>query len=79
VTRLTRQVNPAKPGQKPGCKPLTFVFLLKQRRFEFFLKKELTRATRLKPRTRALDWDRSKNYDIKEVCPTSTLLQASSV
>ena len=31
-------VDPAKPGQKPGYNPLTFVFfLLKWRRFEFFL------------------------------------------
>jgi len=24
-----RPVNPARPGQKPGCNPLTFVFLTK--------------------------------------------------
>jgi hypothetical protein len=32
----------AKPGQKPGCNPLTFVFfcfLLKRCRFDFFFKK----------------------------------------
>ena len=41
---------------RPGCKPVDFCFfLLKRRRFDFFLKKELTRPTRLKPRTRALD------------------------
>jgi hypothetical protein len=30
-----------RPGQKPGCNSLTFVFffLLKRRRFDFFLKK----------------------------------------
>jgi hypothetical protein len=35
VTRLTRQVDPAKPGKKPVD---FYFFLLKQRRFEFFLK-----------------------------------------
>jgi hypothetical protein len=30
-------VDPAKPGQKPGCNQLTF-FLLKRHRFEFFFK-----------------------------------------
>jgi hypothetical protein len=78
MTRLTRRVDPAKPGQKPGCNPLTFVFLLKRRRVDFF-KKKMSRATGSKPKTRALDRDRSKNYDIKEVRLTSTLLQASSV
>ena len=27
--------NPVWPGQKPDCNPLTFVFLLKRRRFNF--------------------------------------------
>jgi hypothetical protein len=52
---VTRQ-----PGQKPGCNPLIF-FLLKQRRFDFF-KKKLTRTTRSKPETRALNRAGSKNY-----------------
>jgi hypothetical protein len=30
----------AKLGQKPGCNPLIFVFLLKRRRFEFFLNRD---------------------------------------
>jgi hypothetical protein len=35
-----------RPGQKPGCNPLTlvFLFLLKRRRFDF-LQKKLTRIT----------------------------------
>jgi hypothetical protein len=38
--------DPARPGQKPGCNTLTFVFfLLNQRCFDFF-KKKMTRATR---------------------------------
>jgi hypothetical protein len=36
-------VDPARLGQKPGCNRLTFVFLLKRRRFDL---KKLTRATR---------------------------------
>jgi hypothetical protein len=36
----------ASPDQKLGCNHLTFVFLLKRRRFDFLKKKELTRATR---------------------------------
>jgi len=28
--------DPARPGQKLSCNPLTFVFLLKRRRFDFF-------------------------------------------
>jgi hypothetical protein len=33
--------DPARPGKKPGCNPLTFVFffLLKRHRFNFFKKK----------------------------------------
>jgi hypothetical protein len=37
-----RRKNPVWPGQKPSCNPLTFVFLLKRRRFNFF--KKLTRT-----------------------------------
>jgi hypothetical protein len=37
-------VDPARPGQKSGCNPLTF-----------FLLKQLTRTTWSKPRTRFLD------------------------
>jgi hypothetical protein len=59
-SELTRQ-DPARPGQKPGCNPLTFIFLLKRRRFDF-LKKKLTRATRSKHETRALNRTESKNY-----------------
>jgi hypothetical protein len=44
-----------RPGQDPVTNPLTFVFfyffLLKRRRFDFFLK-ELTRTTRSNPVTR---------------------------
>jgi hypothetical protein len=47
VTRLTQQDSVANP--------LTFVFLLKRRRFDF-LKKKLTRPTQSKPGTQALDW-----------------------
>jgi len=45
VTRLTRQymVDPARPGQKPSCNPLTFFYLLKRRYFDL---KKITRATR---------------------------------
>jgi hypothetical protein len=32
------QRDPAIPLQKPGCNPLTFVFLLKRHRFDFFKK-----------------------------------------
>jgi hypothetical protein len=31
-------LTPTKPGQKLGCNPLTFVFLIKQRRFDFLKK-----------------------------------------
>jgi hypothetical protein len=49
------------PGQKPGCDPLTFIFfLLKRRRFD--LKKKLTRMTRSKPGTWALDRAGPENY-----------------
>jgi hypothetical protein len=45
----------ARPGQDPVTNPLAFVFfvffLLKRRRFDFFLK-ELTRTTRSNPVTR---------------------------
>jgi hypothetical protein len=54
VIRLTRWVDPARPGQKPDCNPLTFVFLLKRRRFDL-KKKELTQMTRSKPETRILN------------------------
>jgi hypothetical protein len=56
----TRRVDPARPGQKLDCDPLTFVFLLKRRHFDFF--KKLTRATRSKSGTQALDRAGSKNY-----------------
>jgi hypothetical protein len=46
--------DPVRPGQKLVCNPLTFVFLLKRRRFDF--KNKLTRATRSKPGIRVLDW-----------------------
>jgi hypothetical protein len=78
VTRMTQRVDPA----RPVANPLTLVFFTKRCRFDFFIKKRIDPAdlvTRSKPRTRALDRDISKNYDIKEVRPTSTLLQASSV
>jgi hypothetical protein len=51
VTRLTRS--------KTRLQPVDFCFLLKRRRFDL---KKLTRATRSKPRTRALDSVGSKNY-----------------
>jgi hypothetical protein len=35
VTRLTQRDDPA----RPGCKPIDFFFLLKRRRFDFFIKK----------------------------------------
>jgi hypothetical protein len=39
--------DPARPGQKLSCNPLTFVFfLLKQRRFDFLKIPELTWITR---------------------------------
>jgi hypothetical protein len=38
VTRLTQRVDPARPGQDRVANPLTFVFLLKRRRFDFFKK-----------------------------------------
>jgi hypothetical protein len=47
VTQPTLQVDPAKPGQKPGCNPLIF-FLLKRRRFEFFFKIEIDLADPVK-------------------------------
>jgi hypothetical protein len=47
-------VDPVRPGQKLVCNPLTFVFLLKRRRFDF--KNKLTRTTRSKPGIRVLDW-----------------------
>jgi hypothetical protein len=34
----TRRVDPARPNQKPDYNPLTFYFLLKRRRFDFFKK-----------------------------------------
>jgi hypothetical protein len=33
VIRLTRWVDPARPGQKPDCNPLTFVFFTKTTSF----------------------------------------------
>jgi hypothetical protein len=64
VTWLTRQVDPATrlTRQDPVANPLTFVFflfyffLLKRRRFDFFLKKRIDPAnpvTQSKPGTRA--------------------------
>jgi hypothetical protein len=32
-------VDPTRPDKKPGCNPLTFVFLLKRYYFDFFKKK----------------------------------------
>jgi len=32
ITQPTRRADPAKPGQKPGCNLLTFVFFLLKRR-----------------------------------------------
>jgi hypothetical protein len=58
--------NPVWPGQKPGCNPLTFVFLLKRYRFD--LKKRIDTGdpvTRSKPETRTLNLEPSrikKNY-----------------
>jgi hypothetical protein len=40
VTRLIREVDPARPDQKPGCNPLTFFY--QKDIFFIFLKKELT-------------------------------------
>jgi hypothetical protein len=33
---VTRRVDLARPNKKPGYNPLTFYFLLKRRRFDFF-------------------------------------------
>jgi hypothetical protein len=41
---VTRRVDSAKQGQKLGCNPLIFFFLLKRHRFDF-LNKKLTRAS----------------------------------
>jgi hypothetical protein len=42
-TRLTWQVDPARPDQKPGCNPLIFVFFfIKTTSFDL---KKLTRTT----------------------------------
>jgi hypothetical protein len=43
VARQTRRVDPAKPGQKPGCNPFTFFFLLKWRCFDFLKNKNWLR------------------------------------
>jgi hypothetical protein len=60
----TRYVDPARPGQKPDCNPLIFVFFTKTTSFWF--KKKLTQATPSKPGTRALNQAGhqagSKNY-----------------
>jgi hypothetical protein len=40
-TRRTRRVDPARPDQKTRLRSVHF-FLLKQHRFDFFKKKELT-------------------------------------
>jgi hypothetical protein len=56
VTRMTRRVDPAKPGQDPVVNPLTFVFLLKRRRFDYKKRIDPTDpVTRSKPGTRALN------------------------
>jgi len=56
VTRMTRRVDPAKPGQDPVANPLTFVFLLKRRRFDYKKRTDPTDpVTRSKPGTRALN------------------------
>jgi hypothetical protein len=39
-----------------------FFFLLKRRRFDF--KKKIDPVTRSKPKTRALNWAKSKNYGL---------------
>jgi hypothetical protein len=72
VTQPTRQVDLAKPGQKPSCNPLIFFFLLKRRCFEFFLKIRIDPAnlvTRSKHGTLALDQTghqaEFKNYGFK--------------
>jgi hypothetical protein len=39
ASNLYQWVDPARPGQKLDCNPLTFVFLLKRCRFDFFKKK----------------------------------------
>jgi len=51
--------DPIKSGQKPGCNPLTFFFILKRSCFDFFFKIDpvKTRNPNLKP-----DWPRSKNH-----------------
>jgi hypothetical protein len=46
--------DPARPGQKLGCNPLTF-FLLKRCRFIFIVLKKLTRATLSKLEIRVLN------------------------
>ena len=56
-------VDLTRPGQKPGCNPLTFVFFTKPRRFD--LKKRIdpgNPVTMSKPKTRTLDRARSENY-----------------
>jgi hypothetical protein len=53
-------VDPTRSSQKPGYNPLTFIFLLKQRQFDFF--KKIDQVTRSKPETRVLDRIESKNY-----------------
>jgi hypothetical protein len=60
---LGNPVGQARLDQKLGCNPLTFVFLLKRRRFDF-LKKINPRdpVTQSKYRIRALDRAGCKNY-----------------
>jgi hypothetical protein len=67
VTQLTWRVDPARPDQKPGCNPLTFVFffLLKRRHFNFFKNDSDDLVTQSKPKTRALDRAGSENYELK--------------
>jgi len=57
---VTQRVDPP----RPYCNPLIFVFLLKQRRFDF-LKNGINPGDSMtwsKPRTRALDRAEFKNY-----------------
>jgi len=58
--------DPAKPGQKPDCNPLTFVFFTKTTPFWNFFKIEIDPANPVKTRwTGQNPKSRFKNYDSK--------------
>jgi hypothetical protein len=68
-------IDPARPGQKPGCNPLIF-FLLKRRCFDF---KKIDPSDPVK--TRALNWAGSENYALAislKIIITSILFKIKS-